>query len=134
MRVSPIFDLLSEVTVASVQFTDFKFQAPLKPGDALSIDLMGTAPGYKTVGLEEVAFASNRFIINPVFSNIALGLKGQVSFNVHFSVDASFLDYTVANTLTNPAPNREPALIEQPTLPESPSSEISVESSDDISS
>lgn len=134
MRVSPIFDLLSEVTVASVQFSDFKFKAPEKAGDVLSVDLIGVAPGYKTVGLEEVAFASNRFIVNPVFSNIALGLKGQVTFNVHFSIDDSFLDYTASNTTTTILPNSDTTSIIQPTLPESPSPEVSVDSSGDMPS
>ncbi|MBP6912225.1 MAG: hypothetical protein KBB88_03450, partial [Candidatus Pacebacteria bacterium] len=117
-----------------VQFSDFKFKAPEKAGDVLSVDLIGVAPGYKTVGLEEVAFASNRFIVNPVFSNIALGLKGQVTFNVHFSIDDSFLDYTASNTTTTILPNSDTTSIIQPTLPESPSPEVSVDSSGDMPS
>jgi hypothetical protein len=57
-KLSPIFDLLSEVTLTTVQFTDFKFSTPENAGDAIRVQLIGIAPGYKTVGLEEEAFCN----------------------------------------------------------------------------
>lgn len=96
MIISPIFDLLSDSTLTTVQFTDFKFETPDATSDEIKVELIGVAPGYKTIGLEEEAFAKNQYIKNPVFSNLTLGTKGQVTFNVTFTVDPALLEYTGA--------------------------------------
>lgn len=117
LAVSPIFDLLSDVTLTTVQFTDFKFSVPEKSGDDITVELLGVAPGYKTVGLEEEAFAGNRYIKNPVFSDLTLGTRGQVTFNVEFSVDPALLEY---NGTTATPPSTEESTTSETTLPATP--------------
>jgi hypothetical protein len=45
------------------------------------------------VALQSDLFAQNKNLIDPVFSNLTLDDKGNVDFDLEFSVDPSFINY-----------------------------------------
>ena len=53
----------------------------------------GVAVGYRSVALQSDLFPKNRNIIDPVFSNLVLDERGNVTFDLDFSVDPTFVDY-----------------------------------------
>jgi hypothetical protein len=55
--------------------------------------MTGLAVGYSSVALQSDLFAKNKNLIDPVFSNLVLDEKGNVIFDLEFSVDPSFVDY-----------------------------------------
>lgn len=108
LSVTPLLDLIESATVISVQFTDFSYELPEKPGDAIKVSLTGVGPGYKTVGLQEEAFAGNKYIKNPIFSDLALGTRGQITFHVDFDVDPALLSYEPGSSGAAPVTFTEP--------------------------
>ena len=53
--------------------------------------MSGLAIGYRSVALQSDLFAQNKNLIDPVFSNLTLDDKGNVLFDLEFSVDPSLL-------------------------------------------
>jgi len=97
LALSPIFDLIEEITLKTVQYTKFDYTQDINDG-SIEVKLSGIAPGYKSIGLQEEEFTKNRYIKNPVFTNLILGEKGEVSFDVEFTVDKTYLAY--GNTIS----------------------------------
>lgn len=93
IAVSPIFKVLSEITMKSVRYTDFSYDTGSSPKDKILIKLNGQALSYRSVALQADLFTKNKNLIDPVFSNLALDEKGNVSFDLEFSVEPSFVDY-----------------------------------------
>lgn len=93
IAVSPIFKVLSDITMKTVRFTNFNYELGATSKDKILIKLTGQAVGYRSIALQSDLFAKNKNLIDPVFSNLALDDKGNVTFNLEFSVDPSFVDY-----------------------------------------
>ena len=55
--------------------------------------MKGVADGYLSIALQADLFGKNKNLIDPVFSNLALDDKGNVIFNLTFSVDKNFVNY-----------------------------------------
>ena len=55
--------------------------------------MSGQAIGYRSIALQADLFAKNKNLIDPVFSNLSLDDKGNVLFDLTFSVDQSFVNY-----------------------------------------
>jgi len=56
----------------------------------------GVAVGYRSIALQSDLFSTKdigKNFIEPVFSNLTLDDKGNVIFDLEFSVDPSFVDY-----------------------------------------
>ena len=56
----------------------------------------GKNTGYTAIALQSDLFSSDKYkkyIIDPVFSNLSLDDKGNVLFDLEFSVDPTFIDY-----------------------------------------
>lgn len=90
ITVSPIFEALQEITIKTVRYTNFSYDFS---GSKVVVNLAGQAIGYRSVALQSDLFKKNKNLIDPVFSNVTLGEKGNVLFNLQFSVDPSFVDY-----------------------------------------
>ena len=55
---------------------------------------MGMRTGkHDLLALQSDLFTQNKNLIDPVFSNLALDDRGNVVFDLEFSVDPSFVDY-----------------------------------------
>ncbi len=103
VSVTPIFEELQSVTMKTVRFTSFDYTLPGEQGGRVAIRLNGIAIGYRSVALQADIFADNEHFIDPVFSNLQLDEKGNVAFDLDFSVDPSFVNYKQA-TLTSADP------------------------------
>jgi len=101
VAVSYIFDFLSENTIQSVKFNDFKYEIGLDGGATLSMN--GDAKSYNAVAYQAEVFAKERSLKTPLFSNLDLDTFGNVIFNFSTQVDPGFITYTrKANTDTTP--------------------------------
>lgn len=109
--VSPIFAALEDSTLKTVGYTQFAFTHPT-PDAPFNVTLQGTAQGYKEIALQADMLTKNKYIRNPLFSNLVLDKKGNVNFNLQFTVDPIILSYTEsfnrANTKTRTAPVSTP--------------------------
>jgi len=93
IAVSPIFKALSEITMKSVRYTRFGYDVGASKESRIVIKLSGQASRYSSVALQSDLFKKNKNLIDPIFSNLALDDKGNVLFDLEFSVDPHFVDY-----------------------------------------
>jgi hypothetical protein len=98
--ITPIFELLQKVTMKTVRYTKFSYSTSSSGDQKVLISLSGTAVGYKSIALQSDIFTENKQMIDPLFSNLVLDDKGNVMFDLEFSVDPSFIDYK-QNILTD---------------------------------
>lgn len=92
VAVSYIFDFLSENTIQSVNFDDFKYQ--IDPDGTASLSLNGQAKSYNAVAYQAEVFGKERSLRIPLFSNLDLDKFGNVIFNFTATVDPGFITYT----------------------------------------
>ncbi|MFA6076931.1 MAG: hypothetical protein WC735_02545 [Candidatus Paceibacterota bacterium] len=107
IAITPIFEALSAITMKTVRYTRFSYsfgpdsssqggnEKDTKNSKVL-IKMSGTAVGYRSVALQSDLFTTKdegKNFIDPVFSNLTLDDKGNVLFDLEFSVDPSFVDY-----------------------------------------
>ena len=104
IAVSPIFDLLRDITYPSVQYTNFTYVVNDSTGEIL-IEMTGRASGFDWVGLQADKFDKNPHIKNPIFSNLVQDQFARITFDLTFSLDRSFVTYgsPLNNTLQNQA-------------------------------
>jgi hypothetical protein len=112
---SGVFDFLSTITLTQVQFTNFSFKKQVD-GSAVII-LQGTGDSFSTVALQSDQFGSTRLLKDVVFSDVAIGQSGKVSFSVKATVDPSLYLYSkqAASTQATPVQSAQPAQTEQAT-------------------
>lgn len=91
--VSPIFQALQALTMKTIRYTKFNYDLA---GNKITVKMSGQAVGYRSVALQADLFAKNKNLIDSVFSNLSLDEKGNVLFDLEFSVDPSFVDYKQA--------------------------------------
>lgn len=89
--ISPIFQTLQDITMKSVRYT--KFDYIFGENSKIDVKMSGIAIGYRSIALQSDLFTQNKFLINPVFSNLSLDNIGNVVFDLEFSIDPSFIDY-----------------------------------------
>jgi hypothetical protein len=113
IAITPIFQALQDITMKTVRYTKFGYILGEDPQHSrITIKMNGTAIGYRSVALQSDLFTENKNLIDPVFSNLTLDDKGNVNFDLEFSVDPSFVDYkTMLKTMTAPAPVVESEII-----------------------
>lgn len=93
IAISPIFSALSDVTMKSIRYTKFSYDVGTSKEARVTVNLSGQASRYSSVALQADLFAKNKNIIDPVFSNLSLDEKGNVLFDLQFSVDPRFVSY-----------------------------------------
>jgi len=93
IAISPIFKALQDITMKTVGYTKFSYGLDDTKNAKIIIKMSGVAVGYKSVALQSDIFAKNKYLIDPVFSNLLLDDKGNVLFDLEFSVDPNFVDY-----------------------------------------
>ncbi len=92
IMVSPIFSALSALTLKSIRFTKFSYSISDNP-TKISVIMSGTASSYKAIALQADALTQNKYLLDPLFSNLSLDEKGNVSFDLNFSVDPALVSY-----------------------------------------
>lgn len=104
VAITPIFQALSLITMKTVRYTKFGYdlesalssQGGDRKNTKVFIKMSGVAVGYRSVALQSDLFSTKdigKNFIEPVFSNLMLDDKGNVIFDLEFSVDPSFVDY-----------------------------------------
>jgi hypothetical protein len=91
--ITPIFTALQLLTMKSVRYTKFSYDAGGDKSATISVKMSGIAIGYRAVALQSDLFAQNKNLIDPVFSNLTLDNSGNVLFDLEFSVDPNFVNY-----------------------------------------
>ena len=94
IATSPIFKALQSITMKTISYTKFgyDFNSDTK-NPKIMVKMSGIALGYKSVALQSDLFTRNKNLIDPIFSNLALDDKGNVTFDLEFSVDPDFVNY-----------------------------------------
>jgi hypothetical protein len=93
ITVSPIFKILEEVTMKSVRYTKFTYTINEDHDLKIQVKMSGLAVGYRSIALQSDLFSKNKNLIDPVFSNLTLDDKGNVAFELNFTVDPSLVNY-----------------------------------------
>lgn len=92
VAVSPIFELLQDSTLPTVRYSDFTYDID-STTNLVNVEMKGEAKGYNFIALQADLFNENKFIKNPIFSDLVLDQNGNVDFNLTFSVDKSLVSY-----------------------------------------
>jgi len=90
---STLFQVLSNVTLKTVQFTDFQYT---DTGDKINLSMKGQAYNYETVALQAQAFtdpALRNVFKSPIFGDLNLDNLGNVSFSFTTQVDPFLVNY-----------------------------------------
>ena len=117
LAVSEIFNIISNLTIASVAWKSFTFSAPAASGSSASggttnnatISMQGETDSYYSVAYQSDVlgksseFGANNVIKNPVLSNLSVGSDGKVAFSFTASVDPSELSYVSELSAQNAA-------------------------------
>ncbi len=93
IAISPIFEALQALTMKTVRYTKFSYDFTNDKAPKVAVKMSGQAVGYRSVALQSDLFAQNKYFIDPVFSNLSLDDKGNVLFDLEFTVDPVFIDY-----------------------------------------
>jgi len=88
---SEFFKTLEENTLKSVRFKQFTYS--MSDNGGIDISLSGEASGYSSIALQSDAFGDNKYIKNPIFSNLGLDNFGNITFNMTASVDPLLILY-----------------------------------------
>ena len=91
ITISPIFGALDALTLKTVRYTKFGYD--FGSNNKIIVTMSGQAVGYRSVALQADMFTKNKNLIDPSFSNLALDDKGNVLFDLKFSVDPNFVYY-----------------------------------------
>ena len=92
--VSPIFQALGQGTLKSIQFTKFGYTITGSgPTAQVNVSMSGKSQSYTAIALESSQLGANKYIKNPIFSNLAPDTQGDVLFDLSFSVDPQFVSY-----------------------------------------
>jgi len=90
--LSPMFALLGEITIPSIQYTNFE-QKTDEQGFLVSTE--GLARDYRSIALQADMFNSvkGRSFKNVLFSNLVKDKNNNISFNLKFNVEPDLLSY-----------------------------------------
>jgi len=101
---SGVFDFLSTITLAQVQFTNFSFKKQADGSAVISLD--GVGDSFSTVALQSDQFGSTRLLKDVIFSDVAIGTGGKVTFSVKATLDPSLYLYSKQSASTQATPNQ----------------------------
>ncbi len=121
--LSPLFSLIGELTIPSIQFTKFEHQFTDK--GLFYVKMTGVARDYKSIATQSdiLGGPKGRYLKSVVFSNLTTTeikekdtKKTTVGFNVEFIVDPTLLSYE-KNILITPPLSSLPAQAGQAIIP-----------------
>lgn len=95
VALSPLFDYLEASTLKTVRFSDFRYDSNEK---GLMLSMRGQARGYAAVALQSEIFNQSQYIKQPIFSDLDLDEKGNVTFTFRAVLDPSFISYKKATS------------------------------------
>ncbi len=91
--VTPIFDVINELTLSSIQYT--RFNQERKTDNSFIVRMSGIAKDYKSIALQADVFNTERgqAFRDLIFSNLTKDKNNYVTFDLEFSVDPALLSY-----------------------------------------
>lgn len=93
IAISPVFETLQKLTLKTIRYTKFGYSFGNEKDSRINVKMSGQAIGYRSIALQSDLLTKDKNIINPAFSNLSLDDKGNVVFDLEFSVDPNFVDY-----------------------------------------
>src|ERR1035437_7330051 len=94
MTTYPVFEVLQAITMKTVRYTKFSYNIDTATDAKILVTINGQADGYRSIALQSQLFTTKaKNFIDPVFFNLALDDKGNVSFSLEFSVVPNFVNY-----------------------------------------
>ena len=104
--LTPIYEFLESATIKTVRFNDFRFS---NTENGLELSMTGEARGYAALAFQADLFSQSKSLKNPIFSNLSLNSRGDVSFSFHVIIDPELLSYkrTIVDKPTETKPNTE---------------------------
>lgn len=102
--LSPLFELMNELTLPSIQYVKFEHSTTNK---VFSVELSGVARDYRSIALQADIFNTSKGAMfkDVIFSNLTKDKNNYITFDVEFNVDPSLLSYS--NNILNTKPNIE---------------------------
>ncbi len=96
--LSPLFELINELTLSSIQYTKFDHTTL---NNTFSVKMSGTARDYKAIALQADVFNTDKgkMFKDVIFSNLTKDKNNYVTFDIEFNVDPTLLSYS--NNITN---------------------------------
>lgn len=91
ISLSNVFDYLSDATLKTVRFNDFKYQ--LEGNGNISLTMNGEARNYNAVAYQSQVFGQKRDLKNLIFSDLDLDEKGNVVFKLSSDIEPTFAYY-----------------------------------------
>ena len=118
ITIHPIFELLQAVTLKTVMYKNFGYTINEKT-NRIDVKMSGQGVGYRSIALQSDLFSKNKNFIDPIFSNLSLDDKGNVLFDLGFSVDMNFLAYkqVIKTEKDNSSLGTNPVIINNNTNP-----------------
>lgn len=111
IAISPVFKLLEIITLKKVRYTQFDYNINSEKENLVEIRLSGVAENYRTVALQADLLSRdervNKYIIDPIFSNLTPDGKGNIVFDLKFTVDKALVNYKNTVERKNSAINDE---------------------------
>lgn len=89
--VSGFLSALASSTVSTVSFSEFYYNT--QANGSLEVRMKGRTTSYGAIALQESVFTKNKYWNSVSFSNLTLGDKGTVTFEVLVSVDPQIAIY-----------------------------------------
>jgi cell division protein FtsL len=90
--ISGFLNSLASSTISTVSFSEFNYDGLSSGG--ITVRMRGSANSYGSIALQENVFSKNKYWNSTKFSNLALGNKGTVNFEVEVSVDPEIVVYS----------------------------------------
>lgn len=87
----PLYEILESSTLPAVRYT--KLDIAFNEAKDLVVNVSGESDGYRSIALQSQALAKNPNLKNIIFSNFVVTPRGQVSFDVAFSIAKGDITY-----------------------------------------
>jgi hypothetical protein len=98
--ISQIFNILQNLTVRKISFTDFTYTSQ---GGVPSVTMDGESQSYNALAEQYNIFNGSGLVQNPAFSNFVLAQDGNISFTFSANIDPSAISYqnVIASSTSN---------------------------------
>jgi len=108
--LSPIFVLLNEITIPSVQYTSFSHK---NEKNNFTVEIEGVAKDYRSIALQANMFNSEKShsFENVLFYNLNKNKNNNISFSLKFTVKPSLFSYQNSISEVNNATITQPELL-----------------------
>ncbi len=90
--LSPMFILLGELTIPSIQYKEFSHSTD---DTGFSVSINGVSRDYMSIALQADVFneTKGQYFKNVVFSNLVKNEDNEITFDLNFNVDPSILSF-----------------------------------------